>query len=107
MPSYNKLVRDKIPQIIESKGKKFSTKVLNDEDYIKYLKEKAYEELDEYCAAETDGEAVEELADLLEVIRALAKHHGSSIEEVEAVRNDKAEKRGGFQEKVFLVEVED
>jgi predicted house-cleaning noncanonical NTP pyrophosphatase (MazG superfamily) len=107
MPTYNKLVRDKIPQIIESKGKKFSTKVLNDEDYIKYLKEKAYEELDEYCAAETDGEAMEELADLLEVIRALAKHHGSSIEEVEAVRKDKAEKRGGFQEKVFLIEAED
>jgi predicted house-cleaning noncanonical NTP pyrophosphatase (MazG superfamily) len=107
MPTYNKLVRDKIPQIIESKGKKFSAKVLNDEDYIKYLKEKAYEEMDEYCAAETDGEAVQELADLLEVIRALATHHGSSIEEVEAVRIDKAEKRGGFQEKVFLIEVED
>jgi predicted house-cleaning noncanonical NTP pyrophosphatase (MazG superfamily) len=63
--------------------------------------------LDEYCTAETDGEAVEELADLLEVIWALATHHGSSIEEVEAVRKDKAEKRGGFQEKVFLIEVED
>jgi predicted house-cleaning noncanonical NTP pyrophosphatase (MazG superfamily) len=106
MPTYNKLVRDKIPQIIENKGKEFSTKVLNDEDYIKYLKEKAYEELDEYCTAETDGEAVEELADLLEVIRTLATHHGSSIEEVEAVRINKAEKRGGFQEKVFLIEVE-
>jgi predicted house-cleaning noncanonical NTP pyrophosphatase (MazG superfamily) len=50
---------------------------------------------------------VEELADLLEVIRTLATHHGSSIEEVEAVRINKAEKRGGFQEKVFLIEVED
>jgi predicted house-cleaning noncanonical NTP pyrophosphatase (MazG superfamily) len=106
MPTYNKLVRNKIPQIIESKGKKFSAKVLNDKDYIKYLKEKAYEELDEYCAAETDGEAVEELADLLEVIRALASQHGFSIEEVEAVRKGKARKRGGFQEKVFLIEVE-
>jgi predicted house-cleaning noncanonical NTP pyrophosphatase (MazG superfamily) len=107
MPTYNKLVRDKIPQIIESKGKKFSIKVLNDEDYIKYLKEKAYEELDEYCAAETDGEAMEELADLLEVIRGLAVHHGSSIEEVEALRIDKADKRGGFEKKVFLIGVED
>jgi predicted house-cleaning noncanonical NTP pyrophosphatase (MazG superfamily) len=107
MPTYNKLVRDKIPQIIESKGKEFSTKILNDEDYKKYLKEKAYEELDEYCAAETDEEAVEELADLMEVIRALAKHHGSTIEEIEALRKDKAEKRGGFQEKVFLIEVKD
>jgi predicted house-cleaning noncanonical NTP pyrophosphatase (MazG superfamily) len=107
MPTYNKLVRDKVPQIIEGEGKAFSSKVLNDEDYIKFLKVKAYEELDEYCAAETDREAMEELADLLEVIRALAKHHGSSIEEVEAVRIDKAQKRGGFQEKVFLIEVED
>ncbi|WGG46465.1 nucleoside triphosphate pyrophosphohydrolase [Rossellomorea sp. DA94] len=107
MPTYNKLVRDKIPQIIESKGKEFSTKILNDEDYIKYLKEKAYEELDEYCAAETDGEAVEELADLLEVIRALAKQHGSTYEEIEAVRKDKAEKRGGFKGKMFLIEVKD
>ncbi|OAT85998.1 phosphoribosyl-ATP pyrophosphohydrolase [Bacillus sp. MKU004] len=107
MPSYNKLVRDKIPQIIEGKGKKFSAKVLNDEDYIKYLKEKAYEELDEYCAVETDEEAVEELADLLEVIRTMANLHGASIEEVEAVRKDKAEKRGGFQEKVFLIKVND
>ncbi|WP_374055825.1 phosphoribosyl-ATP pyrophosphohydrolase [Rossellomorea sp. FM04394] len=107
MPAYNKLVRDNIPQIIESKGKKYSAKILNDEDYIKYLKEKAYEELDEYWASGTDGEAVEELADLLEVIRALAKQHGSSIEEVEAVRKDKSVKRGAFQEKVFLIEVED
>ncbi|WP_368495606.1 hypothetical protein [Bacillus sp. Marseille-Q1617] len=68
---------------------------------MKYLKVKAYEELDEYCAAETDGEAVEELADLLEVILALVKQHGFSIEEVEALRKDKSEKRGAFQEKVF------
>nr|WP_254871258.1 nucleoside triphosphate pyrophosphohydrolase [Bacillus sp. Marseille-Q1617] len=88
-------------QIIQSKGKEFSTKLLNNEDYIKYLKVKAYEELDEYCAAETDGEAVEELADLLEVILALVKQHGFSIEEVEALRKDKSEKRGAFQEKVF------
>jgi predicted house-cleaning noncanonical NTP pyrophosphatase (MazG superfamily) len=107
MPAYNKLVRDKIPHIIENTGKKFLTKILNDEDYIKYLKEKSYEELDEYCAAETDGEAVEELADLLEIVHALAKHHGSSIEGVEAVRKGKAEKRGGFEEKIFLIEVED
>jgi predicted house-cleaning noncanonical NTP pyrophosphatase (MazG superfamily) len=97
MPTYNKLVRDKIPQIIESKGKKFSTNILNDEDYIKYLKEKAYEELDEYCTATTDGEAVEELADLLEVVRALSKQHGSTIEEVEEVRKDKAGSVGDFR----------
>ncbi|MFC7785519.1 phosphoribosyl-ATP pyrophosphohydrolase [Rossellomorea sp. GCM10028870] len=107
MPNYNKLVRDRIPSIIESTGKKYSTKVLNDEEYIKCLKEKAYEELNEYCAAETDVEAVEELADLLEVIRSLVNQHGATFEEVEAVREDKDLKRGGFKEKVFLIKVED
>lgn len=107
MPVYNKLVRDKIPQIIEGTGKRYTAKVLSDEDYIKYLKLKSYEELDEYCAAETNEEAVEELADLLEIVRVLADYHGSSMEEVEKVRREKAEKRGGFEEKVFLVEVED
>ncbi|MGD6993104.1 nucleoside triphosphate pyrophosphohydrolase [Sutcliffiella horikoshii] len=107
MPVYNKLVRDKIPEIIEGTGKSCSTKVLNDQDYIKYLRLKSYEELGEYCAARTNEEAVEELADLLEVIHALASYHGSSIEEVEKVRKEKTKKRGGFEEKVFLVEVED
>ena len=107
MPTYNKLVRDKIPQIIENTGKKFSTEILNDQDYIKYLKEKSYEELEEYCASKSNEEAIEELADLLEIIQALAKHHESSIEEVESVRKEKAEKRGGFEEKIFLIEVED
>ena len=107
MPTYNKLVRDKIPQIIEATGKKYTSKKLNDTDYIKSLKQKSYEELDEYCAAKSNEEAIEELADLLETIHALAIYHGSSIEEVEKVRQEKAEERGGFKEQLFLVEVED
>nr|WP_074439941.1 nucleoside triphosphate pyrophosphohydrolase [[Bacillus] enclensis] len=90
----------------EKTRKKFLTETLTDEYYIKYLKEKSYEKLEEYCDAETDGEAVEELADLLEVIHALARHYGSSIDEVEAVCKDRTEKRGGFEEKIFLIEVE-
>lgn len=107
MPTYNKLVRDKIPQKIEATGKKYTTKILNNHDYIKYLKQKSYEELDEYCTAPSNEEAIEELADLLEIIHALASYQESSIEEVEKVRQEKAEKRGGFQERIFLVEVED
>ncbi|WP_404469627.1 phosphoribosyl-ATP pyrophosphohydrolase [Sutcliffiella horikoshii] len=107
MPTYNKLVRDKIPQIIEAKGKKYTSKKLNDTDYIKYLKQKGYEELDEYCTAQSKEEAVGELADLLEIIHALANYHGFSMEEVEKVRKEKADKRGGFQEKILLIEVED
>lgn len=51
--------------------------------------------------------ALEELADVLEIIHALAECHGSSIERVEQIRAEKAEKRGGFKEKIFLVEVHD
>ncbi|MGM0838016.1 MAG: nucleoside triphosphate pyrophosphohydrolase [Bacillota bacterium] len=107
MPIYNKLVRDKIPQVIEATGKNYTTEILNDQDYIKYLKEKSYEELDEYCASQSNEEAVEELDDLLEIIHALANYHGFSMEEVEKVRYEKAEKRGGFQEGIFLIEVKD
>ncbi|SMQ78398.1 Predicted house-cleaning noncanonical NTP pyrophosphatase, all-alpha NTP-PPase (MazG) superfamily [Bacillus sp. OV166] len=107
MPVHNKLVRDRIPEIIESTGKKFSAKTLDNGEYIKELKNKSKEELEEYLNAATDKDAIEELADLLEIIHALAECHGSSFEEVEKVRQKKAEKRGGFKEKIFLIEVED
>jgi predicted house-cleaning noncanonical NTP pyrophosphatase (MazG superfamily) len=107
MPTHNKLVRDRIPEIIEATGKKFSTSILDEEQYIKELKKKSLEELEEYHEAETNEDALEELADVLEIMHALASVHGSSIEEVERIRKGKAEKRGGFQEKIFLIEVED
>ena len=107
MPVYNKLVRDRIPEVIESTGKQFSTRILENEEYIKELKNKSFEELEEYINAENDNDAIEELADLLEIIHALAECHGASIEKVEEVRQKKAEKRGGFKEKIFLIEVED
>jgi predicted house-cleaning noncanonical NTP pyrophosphatase (MazG superfamily) len=107
MPVYNKLVRDQIPDIIEKTGKKFYTKVLSNDEYITELRKKTYEELEEYMNTDNKDEAVEELADLLEIVHALAESHGSSIEEVEAVRKNKTAKRGGFKEKIFLIEVED
>ena len=107
MPIYNKLVRDKIPQIIKASGKSPTTKILNEKEYITELRKKSQEELQEYLTAETDQEALEELADLLEIIHALAKVHGSTIEEVDKIRVEKAEKRGGFTDKVFLIEVQD
>ncbi|WP_286228512.1 nucleoside triphosphate pyrophosphohydrolase [Neobacillus mesonae] len=107
MPIHNKLVRDRIPEIIEATGKKFSTKILNDDEYIKELKTKSFEELNEYMNTDNDQDAVEELADLLEIIHALAECHGATFEDLEKVRQQKAEKRGGFKEKIFLIEVED
>ncbi|WHY73787.1 nucleoside triphosphate pyrophosphohydrolase [Fictibacillus enclensis] len=107
MPTYNKLVRDKIPEVIAKTGKSFNTTLLENDEYIKELKKKCYEELDEYASAESNEHAVEELADLLELMHALAKVHRSDISEVERVRKEKAEKRGGFEKRIFLVDVED
>ena len=107
MAVHNKLVRDNMRQIILDAGRKPIMKILNHEDYITELRKKSQEELQEYLKAETNEEALEELADLLEVMHALAKVHGSSIEEVEKLRVEKAAKRGGFSDKVFLIEVTD
>lgn len=101
--TYNKLVRDRIPEIIEADGKICKTRILTEEEYLRYVDAKLDEELAEY---HKDG-SVEELADLLEVIRAAAAARGNSIDEVEAIRARKAEKRGGFEKKIFLIEVEE
>ncbi|WP_299091483.1 nucleoside triphosphate pyrophosphohydrolase [uncultured Metabacillus sp.] len=107
MPVYNKLVRDKIPEIIEKTGKKYKTKILSNEEYIKELHAKGFEELKEYVEAKDKESSLEELADVLEIIHALAEFHGSSINEIEEIRRNKADARGGFREKIYLVEVED
>lgn len=98
--TYNKLVRDKIPKIIESSGNTCTTRILSDEEYIEMLDKKLNEECDEYQADKN----IEELADMLEVIYAIAKAKGTSIEELEKIRLEKAENRGGFDEKILLIE---
>ena len=107
MSVHNKLVRDRIPEIIQATGKKYTTRVLNDKEYIDELKKKSFEELQEYVETDTKEDAIEELADVLEIMHALAEYHGSSMEEIEEVRRSKAAKRGGFKEKIYLIEVED
>ncbi|WP_226669717.1 nucleoside triphosphate pyrophosphohydrolase [Metabacillus litoralis] len=107
MPVYNKLVRDKIPFIIEKTGKSYKTTILGNDEYIKKLQEKGFEELQEYVDATNTANSLEELADVLEIIHALAEYHGSSIEEIEKIRAEKADVRGGFKEKIYLIEVDD
>ena len=98
---HNKLVRDKIPQIIEQSGKSCVTRILSDEEYAAALNAKLQEELNEYLA---DG-SMEELADLLEVMIAAAKARGHDFSEVEAIRREKAEKRGRFNDRIYLESV--
>ena len=98
---YNKLVRDRIPEIIEASGKSCVTEILPDEAYLRMLDTKLDEELAEYHADQN----IEELADLMEVIRACAVARGYTIEQLEQVRAEKAAKRGGFEKKILLKEV--
>ncbi len=98
---YNKLVRDRIPQIIEADGKCCTCEILSDEDYKKLLDEKLTEELSEY----QESEDIEELADMYEVMLAIIKSKGYTKEQFEQIRKEKVDKRGGFKDKVFLKEV--
>ena len=98
---YNKLVRDRIPEIIEASGNTCITEILSDEDYLRMLDAKLDEELAEYHADQN----IEELADLIEVIQACAVARGYTIEELERVRAEKTAKRGGFEKKILLKEV--
>jgi predicted house-cleaning noncanonical NTP pyrophosphatase (MazG superfamily) len=103
MPIYNKLVRDRIPEIIAVDGKQCTTEILSNAAYLEKLHQKLQEELDEYL----HGQNLSELADLLEVIYAVAKAKGMSQEELEQIRAAKAEKRGGFERKILLIEVKE
>jgi predicted house-cleaning noncanonical NTP pyrophosphatase (MazG superfamily) len=107
MPIYNKLVRDGIPAIIEVGNKKYTMNVLEAVQHEVEIKRKLNEELKEYQEASSDEEAIEELADLLELIYAVLPLHNSSMEELEKVRLAKREKRGGFDKGYYLIEVED
>lgn len=99
---FDKLVRDRIPEIIEKEGKKAVTRILNDEEYKIYLEKK----LDEEVAEFHESKSIEELADILEVIYALADNY-MAINELLAKWEEKAVTRGGFTQKIFLVEVEE
>jgi predicted house-cleaning noncanonical NTP pyrophosphatase (MazG superfamily) len=99
-------VRDRIPEIISKSGKTLRIRQLPNDEYIKELKKKASEELNEYINSKSNEEAREELADLLEVIHSLSKVHGYSIHDIEQTRKQKAESRGRFKDRVFLIDVE-
>ena len=99
---YNKLVRDKIPEIIENDGEKPIVRVLNDNEYKKELEKKLKEEYEEFLIAEKKSERLEELADMLEVIRTLALLEDEDIQFIIYIMDKKREKRGGFTKKLFL-----
>ncbi len=97
---YDKLVRDRIPEIIRSRGETAVTHIADDAEYGVKLKEKLQEEVQEF----TEEETAEEIADILEVLDAIYAHKGWSEEEIRGIQAKKAEERGGFKERIILEE---
>ena len=100
--THNKLVRDRIPEIIEKNGQTAVTRVLNEYEYRDELERK----LDEEVAEFHEGGSLEELADILEVVYALAKTKGCSLERFLREYQRKHEQRGGFDDRIYLIRTE-
>lgn len=98
---YNKLVRDKIPEIIEASGKTAVVQLCDLKTYQHKLAEKLLEEAQEYKASG----AIEELADIAEVFDALLQAHNLSIETINQERHKKNASRGAFEKRLVLIEV--
>jgi len=97
---YNKLVRDKIPEYIKSKGGTPITHIADEAEYWQKLKEKLLEEIEEF----DKNEIAEEFADILEVLDAVADYKGFDREEVQRLKEKKAEERGKFKDRIILDE---
>lgn len=98
MKVYNKLVRDKIPAIIEADGKTCDVEIAATGDRTKLLEAKLMEEVNEYL----EDKNLEELADVMEVLYGLAHNLGYSEEDLIKKRNEKLEERGGFKDGILL-----
>ena len=98
MGKYKKLVRDKIPEIIKNNGEEPIWRVLNEEEYLKELNIKLIEEVNEFIEAGN----VEELSDVMEVLEAIAKVHNIDFNDVRKEQKVKREKRGAFENKIYL-----
>lgn len=100
---YNKLIRDRIPEILAAAGKEYKLRKLTDKEFLDYLNMKLAEEYDEYL----ESGQVEELADIMEVIHAIAEHKKVSVKELENIRLKKVKKRGAFEKRLLLVEADE
>lgn len=105
MQKYDKLVRDYIPDMIRSHDGEPIVRVLNDQEYWEYLLKKDMEELEEVKKAKSLAERKEELADKLELIRAMAEYNGFRLEDIIEEADRKKQRNGGFQKRLLLEKV--
>ncbi len=99
---FNKLVRDNIPEIIEKNNEVAVTKILNEQESLAELIKKLKEESDEVALSKTENNVLEELADVFEVICAMAKFYDKGIEDIKTLAYNKKLNRGGFEGRIFL-----
>jgi predicted house-cleaning noncanonical NTP pyrophosphatase (MazG superfamily) len=92
-----KLVRDGIPEIIRASGGRPVIRTVGADEYRELLRAKLSEEVQEFLDSDADPE---ELADILEVVLALAEDIGISWGELDKIRAAKAEERGGFARRI-------
>ena len=102
---FDKLVRDNIPEIIQNDGEKPIFRILSNEEYWEYLLKKDIEELEEVRLANSVDELKKELADKLELIKAMAKLNGFSLNDIIDEADKKALKNGGFEKRILLEKV--
>jgi predicted house-cleaning noncanonical NTP pyrophosphatase (MazG superfamily) len=97
----DKLIRDKVPEILEQKGFQTSVRIMENEEYIQRLKNKLVEEAQEAWNADNNQDIIEELADVLEIIHALSSACNISLDEVEKFRTGKRMRNGAFERKIY------
>ncbi len=105
--TYNKLIRDKIPEIIKKNGAIPKVSVLDEEKFKVALKEKLVEEASELLEAKTNEEVLNELSDVLQLLESIAQNNNTTIAEVEKQKEKKKIERGGFEKKLFLEYVDE
>ncbi len=97
---YDKLVRDRIPEIIGQRGEKFIIHIATEQEYWQKLKEKLQEEVDEF----KQDESIEEVADIMEILEAICEFKHWDKTELQMLKHQKAETRGAFKERIILEE---
>ena len=105
MSIYNKVVRDRVPEMILMSGKTYTSKKLSKQEYIQELSKIGMEEIREFASVQDREYALDSLADALEVIKALAAAEGVTLQDIERIRKQKEAERGGFEKGIYLVQV--
>lgn len=100
--TYNKLIRDMIPEVVSRSGGEYKTRILNKREFERELKKKLIEESKELGRA-SKKELINELADILELIKSISEYYKLNFKKVEEYQVKKRKERGGFKKRLFLL----